>query len=241
MNKSRSAVPARANPGGFTLIELLVVIAIIAILAAILVPAVSSALERSRRAMCASNLRQIATAWVSYSVDHDGRIEIDTLPGGGWLWDLDRKTRDLMLESYGMARNILYCPSNPEQNIDNHWNYNNYTVTGYFFIIKRKDSALPFRILNYDDEPEGVYVGNLEELEMPIATPMVADATLSNSKTDFTNVMGGSALPHRAPHLDKSTLLPDGSNVAFADTHVIWRRFPEDVKLRVRQRPLHWW
>lgn len=52
---------------GFTLIESLVVIAIMAILAAMPVPAVASALERARRAHCAGNLRQSATAWNSYA------------------------------------------------------------------------------------------------------------------------------------------------------------------------------
>jgi prepilin-type processing-associated H-X9-DG protein len=84
-------------------------------------------------------------------------------------------------------------------------------------------------------------VGNFENLEKPSYTPMVADATLSNNKTDFTNVRGGSAVPHRAPHLESDTLLPAGGNVAYADGHAVWRTFPEQVKMRVRQNPLHWW
>lgn len=220
------------------------VIAIIAILAAILVPAVTQALEKARRANCASNLRQAASAWIGYSVDHDGRIEIQSSDLGDWLWDMDRVTRDAMLNTYGLARGILYCPSYPEHNDDFFWNLTETTaVTGYWWIIKRS-RGLNYSLLDdADDSYIDVFVGSLEELERPSYTPMVADATLSKSKTNFTDVRGSYNIPYRAPHLDKATLLPEGANVAFADTHVLWRTYPEEVKLKLRAAgvPLHWW
>ena len=67
--------------GAFTLIELLVVIAIIAILAAILFPVFARARENARKTSCASNLKQMGTAWAMYTQDYDEK----SFP----LWDLD--------------------------------------------------------------------------------------------------------------------------------------------------------
>jgi prepilin-type N-terminal cleavage/methylation domain-containing protein/prepilin-type processing-associated H-X9-DG protein len=59
---------------GFTLIELLVVIAIIAILLAILMPAMNRVKEQGRRSTCLNNLRQLTLAWIMYADDHDDML-----------------------------------------------------------------------------------------------------------------------------------------------------------------------
>ena len=67
---------------GFTLIELLVVIAIIAILMAVLMPALNRAREQGKRASCLSNLKQLTLAWVAYAGDNDDKIVNGEAYGG---------------------------------------------------------------------------------------------------------------------------------------------------------------
>src|ERR1051325_10811676 len=68
------ACPRCRPRGGFTLLELLLVILIIGILAALLLPVLSKATGRGKRAQCTSNLRQIGIAFLSFAHEHEDRF-----------------------------------------------------------------------------------------------------------------------------------------------------------------------
>ena len=88
--KIKPAMPGPSAKSGFTLIELLVVIAIIAILAGMLLPALSGAKARTLSTQCMSNTRQMMLAWTMYKEDNNDQLvpnaPLGAASSGGLFW-----------------------------------------------------------------------------------------------------------------------------------------------------------
>ena len=227
--------PQRSQ-SAFTLIELLVVIAIIAILAAILLPALIQARERANRASCMNNLRQQGMALTIYTGDSNGKFPdlryapfTLTAPTayGNWPWDISTNFTDVLI-SDGCNRNVFYDPSYPEFNCSNTWYYNpTFRILDYVYLV-------PGAGMNAGGKSEQPYWKTNSFLipgqTVPASSEVVVDVVARDTGSgSFASIsVGGLALLHppivqRTSHLLGSS--PAGGNLLFEDGHVEWRNW----------------
>ena len=219
----------------FTLIELLVVIAIIAVLAAMLLPALGNARDMAKRSFCAGNQRQVATAILSYAGDCDSFVPY----GGGFYWGGPKATPttawDNLFSSYVTVK-TTDCPTLPVYY--NHNNISTFIVCGdrtgwdtytYYYM------CVTIRRLGKYEYSDSLYPAS--------ASTRALTTDIQSGWDGSNNYLWINNYKYYGAH---NSL---GSNTSFEDGHVKWfvnplQRYPisydESLMIRPPYHVMHW-
>lgn len=227
----------------FTLIELLVVIAIIAILAAMLLPALSRAKARSKMISCVSNLKQLDLCWVMYLGDFGEKLLPNSTSGGADSWikgNMKNSASDAtntvyleqaLLYSYNKNTGIYVCPA---QGKSYYWPQ----------VIPVRSYSLNFQMGGNDNTgtPPNAWPVSLKSSSILHPPPSQANTFVCES--DYTIDDGVFAVSDIQPSLTSPNFWQNapsnrhltGGTFAFADGHAEFWKYLEPTTVRISTR-----
>jgi len=194
---------------GFTLIELLVVIAIIAILAAMLMPALAAAKQRAWTIACNSNLHQISIGMTMYADESQGLYPESgaDIPWGTTDPHTHVGSWTQQIYPYTSSTNIYHCPSNKLQPVASQSWFNYFNGARAAYVLVNDDASVDSRKIQFPTQ----YVLSGDTLDF---TPEDSD------KDDYSqNCVGGpvNGIPWEAWQAHSG-----GQNILFGDGHAKW-------------------
>jgi type II secretory pathway pseudopilin PulG len=215
---------------------LLVVIAIIAILAALLLPALAKAKDKAVKILCTSNLKQWGVALTSYAGDNKEAFPQNATTDGanGFAWIglslntnffpsylyPNRRGTDLTKERF--KQDVLYCPTDEWHRAYEAGDPNRVNLIGYQFLPGRDAAGWP----NYNDQGLGEWVYRKKLGGSYRKAPVMIDKIQGNGAAPNITWFGttsGSSFPY-ANHRNSSGAAT-GGNFLYEDCSVLWRKF----------------